>query len=76
MGKSNYSFRRWLYAAALLFLMTTACEIAAQTRSFDVEAGSARTTLREFARQARVSVVMDRQNVEGVQTIISFELEA
>ena len=48
--------------------MTTACQLAAQTRSFDVEAGSARTTLREFARQARVSVVMDRQNVEGVQT--------
>jgi iron complex outermembrane recepter protein len=68
MGESNYSFRRRLYAAALLFLMTSACQLAAQTRSFDVEAGSARTTLREFARQARVSVVMDRQNVEGVQT--------
>ena len=66
MGESNFIFQRRLYAAALLLLMTSVCDIAAQTRSFDVEAGSARTTLREFARQARVSVVMDRQNVEGV----------
>ena len=68
MGESNFIFQRRLYAAALLLLMTSVCDIAAQTRSFDVEAGSARTTLREFARQARVSVVMDRQNVEGIQT--------
>jgi len=48
--------------------MTSACEIAAQTRSFDVEAGSAGTTLRDFARQAKVSIVVDRQKVQGVQT--------
>ena len=48
--------------------MTSACEIAAQTRSFDLGAGNASTTLREFAKQAKVSVVMDRQNVLGVQT--------
>ena len=68
MGKSNFNYRRWLLAVALLFLMTTACQLAAQTRSIDVEAGSASATLREFARQARVSVVMDREKVEGVQT--------
>jgi len=68
MGESISIFRRWLYAAALLLLMTTACEIAAETRSFDLEAGSASTTLREFARQASVSVVMNRQNIQGVQT--------
>lgn len=68
MGKSNFNYRRWLLAAALLFLMTTACQLSAQTRSFDVEEGSASANLREFARQARVSVVMDRQNVEGVRT--------
>lgn len=43
-------------------------QIAAQTRSFDLEAGNARTTLREFARQALVDVVMDRRDVQGVQT--------
>lgn len=68
MGESIHIFRRWHYAAALLFLMTSACEIAAQTRSFDLEAGNARSTLRDFARQANVSVVMDRRKVQGVQT--------
>ena len=68
MGESTSIFRRGLYAAVLFFLMTSAGQIAAQTRSFDMEAGNARTTLREFARQARVDVVMDRQDVQGVQT--------
>lgn len=49
-------------------MTTIASEIAAETRSFDLEAGNARATLREFARQASVSVVMDRQNIQGVQT--------
>ena len=48
--------------------MMSAGQIAAQTRSFDIEAGNSRTTLREFARQARVDVVMDRRDVQGVQT--------
>ncbi|MDA0350174.1 MAG: TonB-dependent receptor plug domain-containing protein [Verrucomicrobia bacterium] len=48
--------------------MMSAVQIAAQTHSFDLEPGNASTTLREFARQAKVSVVMDRQDVQGVQT--------
>ena len=52
----------------MFLLMMSAGQIAAQTRSFDMEAGNARTTLREFARQARVDVVMDRQDVQGVQS--------
>ncbi len=48
--------------------MMSAGQIAAQTRSFDLEAGDAKTTLREFARQARLDVVMDRRDVQGVQT--------
>ena len=48
--------------------MMSAAKMAAQTRSFDIEAGIAQTTLREFARQARADVVMDRRDVQGVQT--------
>lgn len=48
--------------------MMCSVQMAAQTRSFDLETGDAHTTLREFARQARLSVVVDRQDVEGVQT--------
>lgn len=68
MGDSISIFRRGLFAAALFFLMMSAGQIAAQTRSFDLEAGNSRTTLREFARQALVDVVMDRRDVQGVQT--------
>lgn len=68
MGESTFIFRRRLYAAALFLLMTSAVQITAETRTFDVEAGDARTTLRNFARQAKVSVVMDRRDVQGVQT--------
>ena len=48
--------------------MMSAVHIGAQTRSFDIEAGNASATLREFAKQAKISVVMDRQDVQGVQT--------
>ena len=68
MGESTSIFRRGLYPAALFLLMMSASQIAAQTRSFDIEAGNANTMLREFARQALVDVVMDRRNVQGVQT--------
>lgn len=68
MGDSISIFRRGLLTAALFFLMMSAGQIAAQTRSFDIEAGNSRTTLREFARQALVDVVMDRRDVQGVQT--------
>ena len=68
MGESTSIFWRGLYPAALFLLMMSSGQIAAQTRSFDVEAGNANTTLREFARQALVDVVMDRRDVQGVQT--------
>ncbi|MCB1122493.1 MAG: TonB-dependent receptor plug domain-containing protein, partial [Verrucomicrobiae bacterium] len=68
MGEITSSYRRWLYASALLFLMIATEPLAAQTRSFDIEAGDANATLREFAKQARADVVMDRMDVQGVQT--------
>ncbi len=68
MESSLSILRRRLCAAILLLLMTSAGYITAETRSFNVEAGSASTTLREFAKQARVSVVMDRRDIQGVQT--------
>ena len=48
--------------------MMSAGQILAQTRSFDLDAGDANVTLREFARQARVSIVIDREDGQGVQT--------
>ncbi len=68
MGESIFTFRRRIIAAALLFLMTPANLFAVGPRSFDIGAGNARSTLREFARQAKVSVVLDRDKVKGVQT--------
>lgn len=56
------------FSAALLLLVTSAVQVFAQARSFQLEAGDASVTLRDFARQARVSIVMDRLHVEGVQT--------
>jgi len=68
MGESVYIFRRRHLVAALLLAMTGAVQIVAETRYFDIVAGDAKTTLRQFAKQARVSVVIDRPNVRGVQT--------
>jgi|GEM_PF-606684 len=68
MDESKSIFRRRIFAAVLLFIMIFADEIAAETRVFEIETGNAKMTLREFARQARLSVVMDRSEVRHVQT--------
>ena len=48
--------------------MLSADPIADVTRSFDLEAGDAGTTLKLFAKQAELSIVYDPRIVEGVET--------
>ena len=48
--------------------MTSASQIASETRGFDLEAGNASTTAQRVRPTGgSVSVVMDRRNVQGVQ---------
>ncbi len=68
MGLLLFTFRRRQFAAQLLFIMTITVQVAAQSLVFNIKSGEARTTLFEFARQAQLSVVMDRSDIEGVQT--------
>ncbi len=50
--------------------MISTGQLAAASKlvDFDIVEGNASATLRAFARQARVSVVMDRPNIRGIQT--------
>ncbi len=68
MGEITSRIRCRHNAAVLFLLMITVVHIAAEPRSFTIETGDAKTTLRDFAKQARVDVVMDRLEVQGVQT--------
>jgi iron complex outermembrane receptor protein len=55
-----------LLALALSLHCLTAAET--DTRTFDVPAGGAEVTLKEFTRQARVQLVFDSDKVAGVRT--------
>ncbi|MDA0350264.1 MAG: TonB-dependent receptor plug domain-containing protein [Verrucomicrobia bacterium] len=68
MFVSTHDFWRGLLSAAVLLLMFSARSIASDIQSFDLDGGDATQTLKEFAKQSRLSIVFDPQGVKGVQT--------
>ncbi len=70
MFVSTLGFWCRLCFAAVLLLMFSARSIAAAAdlQSFELDAGDAELTLKQFAKQARLDIVFDPQSVEGVQT--------
>lgn len=68
MSVSAHAFRRRLFFAAAFLLMCSARLIASEIQSFDLDAGDAGLTLKEFARQARLGIVYDPQSVREVRT--------
>lgn len=65
---STHAYWRRLLSAAVLLIMFSARSIASDIQSFDLDAGDATQTLKEFAKQSRLSIVFDPQGVKGVQT--------
>lgn len=57
-----------LLFTAILLLMFSARSIGAGIQSFAVSGGDAAQTLKQFAKQAGLSIVCDPQGVQGVQT--------
>lgn len=65
----------WMQKSCILRLLAVSvfslCLVACQSEKkveFDVEAGDASNTLKSFARQAGVEILMDEGELEGVTT--------
>ncbi|GAB5561549.1 MAG: hypothetical protein SynsKO_31960 [Synoicihabitans sp.] len=63
-----YQGRRWLILMALAMTSLLPHLHSAEVRFFEIEPGRASTTLKQFAQQARVSIVFDSRNVNGTRT--------
>lgn len=68
MFASKHALWRRLFFAAVLLLMFSAKSLAQDVQSFNLDEGDADFTLKQFAKQARLSIVYDPRSVAGVQT--------
>ena len=65
--RSNRNSFTLLFVLAWLCAILSACT-EKEKLSLDISEGSAANTLREFAHQANVEILYDRQSVYGVKT--------
>jgi hypothetical protein len=57
-----------IFIVAIILVMFSARSIASDIQSFDLDAGDAEFTLKQFAMQSRLDIVYDPRRVEGVKT--------